>query len=110
MVGSLNHAFASASLVGNDTVRLPFALALFLGFPTRVRKSWGALDIFSSAYRPSQTARLPVSSARSESRSHHRVVFQCWLGGPLARVPVYRLLPMLHNGDHVSVTACSKAL
>jgi len=88
LIGSLDHAFASASIVVFDTVRLPFALALFLGSPTRVRKSWGAPDIFSGAYRPSQTARLPVSSARSESRSHHRVVFQCWLGGPLARLPV----------------------
>ena len=88
LIGSLDHAFASAFRVMKNTVRLPFALALFSGCPTRMRKPWGALDIFSSAYRPSQTARLPVSSARSESRSHHRVVFQCCLGGPLARVPV----------------------
>src|SRR6056297_2081908 len=88
LIGSLDHAFASASVVVPDTVRLPYALALFPASLTRVRKSWGAPDIFSGAYRPSQTARLPVSSARSESRSHHRVVFQCWLGDPLARVPV----------------------
>ena len=48
-----------------NNVRLTFALALFGEFLTHLSQPLGALDIFSRACRPSQTAHLPGSSSQS---------------------------------------------
>ena len=47
-------------------VKPAFALALHGGFLTRLSRPLGALVIFLRAWRPTQTAHLPLSSRRSE--------------------------------------------
>lgn len=62
-----------------NPVRLTYALALRCGFPTHMSQPLGALDIFSRAWRPTQTAHLWVFSSPSEGRSLRRVVSHCRL-------------------------------
>ena len=62
--GSLSPAFTSAFLAFQNTVRQAFALTLYSRFPTWMSLSLGPSDIFSEGCRPSQTARLLVSSIR----------------------------------------------
>ena len=60
--GSLGQTFISAFLAFRKTVRQTFALALYSRFPTWMSLSLGPIDIFSTGCRPSQTARLLLSS------------------------------------------------
>jgi hypothetical protein len=61
-VGSLGQSFDHAFLTVQNTFRQAFALALVSGFPSRMSLSLGPIDIFSTGRRPSQTARLLLSS------------------------------------------------
>lgn len=63
-VGSLGPAFTPAFLAFQNTVRQTFALALNSRFPSWMSLSLGPIDIFSTGHRPSQTARLLLSSKR----------------------------------------------
>jgi len=62
--GSLGPAFAPASLGSELTVRPAYGLALHGGVLNRLSRPLGALDIFSRACRPSETAHLPLSPFR----------------------------------------------
>ena len=62
--GSLGHTFVSGFFIFQNPIRLPFALTLFSGFLTRMRKPLGTLDSVSRVYRPSQTAHLTMSPER----------------------------------------------
>jgi len=64
-IGSLDPTFVSRFLALRNHVRLTYALALFSGFPTHLSQPLGALDIFSRAWRPTQTAHLQGSSSLS---------------------------------------------
>tara|TARA_B100001079_G_scaffold257794_1_gene255494 strand:- start:3282 stop:3497 length:216 start_codon:yes stop_codon:yes gene_type:complete len=63
-VGSLGPDFSSAFLAVQNTVRQTFALTLNSRFPSWMSLSLGPTDIFSAGHRPSQTARLLLSSYR----------------------------------------------
>ena len=65
-IGSLGPAFASRILAVRIRVKPAFALALYGGFLTRLSWPLGAPDIFSGAWRPTQTTYLPVSSSELE--------------------------------------------
>ena len=60
--GSLNPSFNPAFFAFQKTVRQAFAFALYSRFPTRMSLSLGPIDTFSTGCRPSQTARLLLSS------------------------------------------------
>ncbi len=62
IVGSLSPPFSPAFLAIRKAVRQAFASALYSGFPSRMSLSLGPIDIFSTGCRPSQTARLLLSS------------------------------------------------
>jgi len=62
IVGSLSPAFTPAFFAFQKTVRQAFAFALCSRFPTRMSLSLGPIDAFSTGCRPSQTARLLLSS------------------------------------------------
>src|SRR3989344_9693310 len=66
-VGSLNQTFVSAFFAVRNTVRQAFASALNVRFPTSLSLPLGPADIFSAGCRPSQTARLLVSSPKRVS-------------------------------------------
>ena len=63
--GSLGPAFASEFLTIRNTVRLAYALTLYSGSLSHLNQPLGAFDIFSSAYRPSRTAHLPMSTTQN---------------------------------------------
>ena len=60
--GSLDQTFVAEFLIIRNTVRLTFALALYIGFLTRLSQPLGPADIFSAGCRPSETTRLTMSS------------------------------------------------
>ncbi len=62
IVGSLGQPFSPGFFAFQKPVRQAFALALYSRFPTRMSLSLGPRDIFSPGCRPSQTARLLLSS------------------------------------------------
>eukprot|EP00829_Urostomides_striatus_P014390 TRINITY_DN423_c0_g1_i5.p2 TRINITY_DN423_c0_g1~~TRINITY_DN423_c0_g1_i5.p2 ORF type:complete len:275 (-),score=-94.99 TRINITY_DN423_c0_g1_i5:102-926(-) len=74
--GSLSLTFVLSPLAMRGNIRLTYAFTLFVGFPTQLSQPQGALDIFSRAWRPTQTAHLPRSSSQSQGGSSERVVFQ----------------------------------
>jgi hypothetical protein len=59
--GSLDPTFVSESTIVQDSVRLPFGLALCGGVLTPLRQPLGPDDSLSSGCRPSQTAHQPLS-------------------------------------------------
>ena len=73
--GSLGPAFTTRMVVGPIRVKRSFALALYDRFLTGLRSPLGALDIFSSAWRPTQTAHLQVSCRSSKRYGNLRAVF-----------------------------------
>ena len=106
-VGSLGPGFPPRTLIIEIRVKPAFALALYGGFLTPLSRPLGALDIFSRAWRPTQTAHLSLSP--------FGLVAQRRKGGvplapprPLAR-PLRRLPPTLHIPHRTTTTGCSKA-
>jgi hypothetical protein len=126
--GSLGHTFVSGSLVVQDPISLPFALTLFSGFLTRMRKTLGTLDSLSRVYRPSQTAHLTVSpslagsskelrTSRGKRYDNRRVVLHLRAyalpDGTLAAFPGpydpgATLPPTLYIRHHTTTSDCSK--
>ena len=72
--GSLDHNFLSEFCLIKNTVRLAFALALYIRFLTGLSQPLGPVDIFSTGCHPSQTVHIMVSFFRSEQRKFWRVV------------------------------------
>ena len=106
--GSLGPAFASGFRTMGNPVRPAFALTLYGGSLSHLSRPLGALDIFSSACRPSQTAHLPVSSYKLETQSQEYGVS---LTAPPELASWLLSLPYtLHTHDQASTTDCSKAL
>ena len=66
--GSLDHNFLSEFCLIKNTVRLAFALALYIRFLTGLSQPLGPVDIFSTGCHPSQTVHIMVSFFRSEQR------------------------------------------
>jgi hypothetical protein len=73
--GSLGPAFTTRMVVMPIRVKEPFALALYERFLTALRFPLGAPDIFSGAWRPTQTAHLRVSCRNSQRYRSSRAVF-----------------------------------
>lgn len=91
-----------------NPVRLAFALKLYGGSLSHLSQPLVALDIFSSACRPSQTAHLPVFSCELETQSQEYGVS---LTAPPELAFRLRSLPYtLHTHDQASTADCSKAL
>ena len=106
-IGSLGPAFTSRILAGRIRVKPAFALALYGGFLTRLSWPLGAPDTFSGAWRPTQTAHLPLSPSGLGMQPREGSVS---LAPPLGLAPeLRRLLPTLHIQDHTPATGCSKA-
>ena len=106
-IGSLGPASTSRILAGRIRVKPAFALALYGGFLTHLSWPLGAPDIFSGAWRPTQTTHLPLS--------FYKLEIQPWKGSvsllpPLELAPkLRRLLPTLHIQSRTPATGCSKA-
>ena len=106
-IGSLGPAFTSRILAGRIRVKPAFALALYGGFLTRLSRPLGAPDTFSGAWRPTQTAHLPLSPSGLGMQPREGSVS---LAPPLGLAPeLRRLLPTLHTRDRTPATGCSKA-
>ena len=58
--GSLGQGFPTEICHDKIPIRLAFALALYTGFLTRLSQPLGAIDTFSTAFRPRQTVHLLV--------------------------------------------------
>jgi hypothetical protein len=86
-IGSLGPTFVSWTLVGQVHVRLAFPLTVNSGFLTHLSQPLGALVIFLRAWRPTQTAHLPLSLRRGKPYDPKRAVFHCSLGTCLATGP-----------------------
>ena len=106
-VGSLGPAFAPRTLIFEIRVKPAFALALYGGFLTPLSRPLGALDIFSRAWRPTQTAHLSLSPFGLVVR-HRKGGVPLAPPRPLAR-PLRRLPPTLHIPHRTTTTGCSKA-
>jgi len=85
--GSLGPDFSSWFVIGPNHVKPAFALALFGRFLTYLSRPLGALVTFSRAWRPTQTAHLPVSIRRCKWYEFKRAVFHRRLGTDLAVSP-----------------------
>jgi len=59
--GSLSHGFPFASRIVKDTIKQTFSFILYGGFLNRLSLPLDTVDIFSTVYRPSQTAHLLMS-------------------------------------------------
>ncbi len=95
-----------------NNVRLTYALTLFSRFPTHLSQPLCALDIFSRACRPSQTAHLPMSP-HSRVRVRDTVTGRwCLMDGSAITWRLWhrRLPPTLHTCDQAPTADCSKAL
>ena len=87
LIGSLGPTFVSWTLVGQVHVRQAFPLTVIGGFLTLLSLPLGALVIFLRAWRPTQTAHLPLSPLRGEPYESKRAVFHRPLGIGLAADP-----------------------
>ena len=56
--GSLSPSFLSASRIVKEAVKQTFSFILCGGFPNHLSLPLDSVDIFSTEYRPSQTAHL----------------------------------------------------
>ena len=110
--GSLGPAFASEFLTIRNTVRLAYALTLYSGSLSPLTQPLGALDIFSSADRPSRTAHLPMSTTQKiamlETQSQESSV--SWTTQPHLTTWHRSLLLTLHTCNQASIADCSKTL
>ena len=106
--GSLEPTFVSRSIAMLNRVRLTYALALFSRFPTHLSQPLRALDIFSRASRPRQTAHLSGSSF-SELGSRLQKGSVPLLAPPMLAHGLRCLLPTLYIRNHNPTTGCSKA-
>ena len=94
--GSLDQTFVAVSVISPNTVRLTFALALYIGFLTRLSQPLGPADIFSAGCRPSQTTHFTMSFLTKVSN----VNFEGWCF-------IFRLFPNLRpklNDYHLLCT------
>ena len=105
IVCSLSPAFTSAFLAVRKTVRQAFAFALYSRFPNRMSLPLGPRDAFSPGCRPSQTARLLLSSYELVTpQKISSITFLLRLRRSLAST----LLPMLCISRKATTTSCSK--
>ena len=102
--GSLGQPFSPAFLAFQKTVRQAFALALYSRFPTWMSLSLGPTDIFSAGCRPSQTARLLVSSKELAYSSKIGSITRLSRLAETTRI----LLPILCTFGKYAATSCSK--
>ena len=105
IMGSLSPAFTPAFLAFRKTVRQAFAFALYSRFPTRMSLPLGPRDTFSPGCRPSQTARLLLSSY--ELATPQKI-------GSITLLLIFdrslesTLLPILCISRKATTTSCSK--
>ncbi len=59
--GSLSHGFPFASRIVKEAIKQAFSFVLYGGFLNRLSLPLDSVDIFSTEYRPSQTAHLLMS-------------------------------------------------
>ena len=102
---SLNPSFNSAFLALQNTVRQTFTFAFYSRFPTWMSLSLGPLDIFSRGCRPSQTARLLLSSCELATlQKIGSITLLLCFGRSLTST----LLPILCISYKITTTSCSK--
>ncbi len=104
---SLSQSFNSAFLTSRNTVRWAFTFALYSRFPTWMSSSLGPLDTFSRGCRPSQTARLPVSSFELAFRWQ---ISSVTLSIHCSKKQFSSLLLTLCTHQQNTMTSCSKGL
>ena len=107
IAGSLGQPFSFAFLSFRKTIRQAFALALYSRFPTWMSLSLGPIDIFSTGCRPSQTARLLLSSYElATSQKIGSITLLLIFDRSLEST----LLPILCISRKATTTSCSKGL
>ena len=107
IVGSLSQSFNPAFLAVRKTVRQAFASALCSRFPSWMSLSLGPIDIFSTGCRPSQTARLLLSSCELATlQKMSSITLSLCFDQSLTST----LLLMLCTFRKATTTSCSKGL
>ena len=105
IVGSLSQSFNPAFFSFGNTVRQAFASALYSRFPSWMSLSLGPTDIFSAGCRPSQTARLLLSSLElATSQKISSITLLLSFGLSLTST----LLLILCTFHKATTTSCSK--